>query len=356
MIKIVALLFAFHQVSSLKTSYSEVDDLGGSCYPFDTCVSLKEDAEDHLWGNRTCECGTHCIRHRTCCMDSPHVGQSWKAPHLEETCQKLPTFQNAVIMVNKCSGRWRHGHFVREKCESPELYTDDPVMAAPVTSLASNVTYKNTFCALCNYEDQNYLYAWNIRLELPKEGRSLGISGATKQDFFQNPVYDKQKKTWGVVEDDVFLGLKMLHRLPLALRKIVKKCYPDMISQCDPLQSHSYHMQFKCMSYYDPIKITIEQEDGGIEYHHNIQCAMCNGVNISQVSGTNICKLDPEIRKKPNFSFALLLDVSRSDGDFVGMTTLCQDNQKWDPFFQKCRSLVCVLPGRVVKDGKCVPS
>lgn len=356
MFKIVALLFTFHQVSSHTISFSELDQLGGCCPPCVTCASLKNDTEDHLWGNRNCECGAHCIHHRTCCIDSPYVGESSRASHLTETCQKLPTFQNAVIMVNKCSGRWRQGHFVREKCESLELYSEDPVMVAPVTSLASNVTYTNSFCALCNYEDQDSLAVWNIRLELPKKGRSSDVSSATKQDFFENPVYDKKTKSWGLVEDDVFHGLKMLHKLPPALRKIVKKCYPGMNSKCDPLQSHSYNMQFKCMSYYDPIKITTDHEDAGEAYHHNMYCAMCNSVNISQLSGTNICKLEPERRKRPSFSFALLLDVNQSDGDLVGKKTLCQDNQKWDPFFQKCRSLVCVLPGRVVKDGKCVQS
>ncbi|GBO31160.1 hypothetical protein AVEN_66294-1 [Araneus ventricosus] len=31
----------------------------------------------------------------------------------------------------------------------------------------------------------------------------------------------------------------------------------------------------------------------------------------------------------------------------------CQDNEKWDPYFKKCRKLGCGLPGYVIRGKKC---
>ncbi|GBN54213.1 hypothetical protein AVEN_55876-1 [Araneus ventricosus] len=32
----------------------------------------------------------------------------------------------------------------------------------------------------------------------------------------------------------------------------------------------------------------------------------------------------------------------------------CPEGYKWDPYFKKCRELVCAFPGYVIRDGKCV--
>ncbi|KAG8190264.1 hypothetical protein JTE90_025781 [Oedothorax gibbosus] len=69
------------------------------------------------------------------------------------------------------------------------------------------------------------------------------------------------------------------------------------------------------------------------------------------------CKVMSETaRKSKPFSFALLLDVNRSDGDIVGESRIpdpCKSGEKYDPFFHKCRKLVCAIPGYEMVDNKC---
>lgn len=64
-----------------------------------------------------------------------------------------------------------------------------------------------------------------------------------------------------------------------------------------------------------------------------------------------------EARKRP-MSFALLLDVNTSDGDLVGIRRVpwpdCGTNRIYDPYFKKCRQLVCAVPGYDLVNGRCV--
>lgn len=349
---VAAVLFLLHGfISSGEILYSEIEYLGGSCYPNDSCISSRNEDEDHLWGNHTCECAEHCIRYSTCCADSPHYGKVLRIENRGEVCKKLPNTADAVIAVSRCSDRWHYGFHIREKCETPEMDIEDPFTATPVTSRKSNVTYKNYFCALCNYDSRD-VHLWNISLGLKTKQTVPSLSNVTENYLMTKMSYNSEQKSWGIVVDNAFYMLKSQFKVPASLMKFVKKCYPSVISKCDASHANNFEFQYKCMSYYAPIQI--KQNGTSIKKYRNIHCAMCNNVNVTD-SDMNICKLDAQKPKtaKP-FSFALLLDINRSDGDLVGFKRVCKDTENWDPFFKKCRSLACVLPGHVIQNGRCV--
>lgn len=355
MMLITSLLFVLsYQVSSHELLYAEIEYLGGSCYPSDSCKTTRIESEDHLWGNYSCECGEHCIQYGTCCADSPYFGQVLHVPYRGETCKKLTSVSNAVIMVSRCPERWRNGFETLKKCVTPDDDMEDPVSMIPVTSLETSVTYKNFFCAVCNHDYRN-VYLWNISLELNKKLTMPGGEEITESYIIENMIYNKEKTAWGLFMDDDFYKLNLRFQVPSSIQRMVKKCYRNMVMQCNLSYANNTVSQYKCWSYYSPIQIK-EVVKYNTKYR-NIHCAMCNNVNITD-DDMDICKLDVPVSKKvkPSFSFALLLDINRSDGELVGLKKLCEDDQTWDPFFKKCRSLVCAIPGYVVKNGRCVPN
>lgn len=347
----VAFFLLHHHVISHEFLYSEMEYLGGSCYPRDSCRPFRNDDEDHLWGSHSCECGEHCIRYGTCCADSPHYGKILHIAYRGESCRKLSGTSDAVVVVYRCPERWRWFQ-IREKCEAPVLNTEDPLMEIPVTSKETNVTYKNYFCAMCNYDNRD-ISMWNVSLQLKTKESTPVLSNVTDEFLRENVIFNKESKSWGIVVDNGFHNLKLQFKIPSVLQKLVKKCYRNMVTtKCDESHYKNFQLQYKCLSYYAPIQI--QQNGTHIKKYRNIHCAMCNSVNITDTD-MNICILDLQKPKtKKPFSFALLLDINKKDGDLVGLKKVCDNNNIWDPFSKKCRALVCVLPGFVVKDGKCV--
>lgn len=351
MMLITSFLFVVvcYQVSSQELLYSEIEYLGGSCYPSDSCKPTRIESEDHLWGNYSCECEEHCTRYGTCCADSPYVGQVLHVPYRGETCKKLTSVSDAVVMISRCPERWRNGFETLKKCVTPDDDMEDPVSVTPVTSMETSVTYKNFFCAVCNHDYRN-VYLWNISLELNRKG---SISETISERYIlENMVYNKEKTTWGFDMGDEFYKLNLRFQAPANIQRFVKKCYRNMVMKCDPSYANDTVLQYKCWSYHSPIQI--KEEGKYVKKYRNIHCAICNNVKITD-KDMNICKLDVHARKKP-FSFALLLDINRDDGEFVGLKKRCENDQTWDPFFKKCRSLVCAIPGYVIQNGRCVPN
>ena len=352
-------LILCHQVSSAEYLYPEMEYLGGSCYPRDSCEPTRNESDDHLWNSYSCECGEHCIRYATCCSNSPHLGKTLYVHYRGETCKKLISVSDPVVMVTRCSERWRNGFEVLTKCEKPEDDAEDPVGMIPVTSLETNVTYKNFFCAVCNHDDRN-TYLWNISLYLSAKRTIPMLQNMTQSEkeryLLNNMIYSEEKKSWGLVMNDDFHKLNLQFLVPPNLQKFVKKCYRNMVRTCDPSYANNSSLQYKCWSYYSPIQI--KEEGKYVKKYRNIHCAMCNNVNMTNVKDRKMCKFDVRrktTRPKPSFSFALLLDINKDDGNYVGLKKLCENDQKWDPFFKKCRSLVCAVPNYIVKNGRCVP-
>ncbi|XP_037093970.1 G-protein coupled receptor Mth2-like [Pollicipes pollicipes] len=90
--------------------------------------------------------------------------------------------------------------------------------------------------------------------------------------------------------------------------------------------------------------------------YRNPHCALCNHVPAEQ----QFCVRRPMFRASfgntfNTRSFSILLDIGdRSGSEDVGAVSVCSSNQLWDPFFRKCRGVVCDAAGYQLQDGACV--
>ena len=115
-----------------------------------------------------CSCDDSCVRNLNCCpdkfflrplavLDTPHLYisdsllQSTKIAMLKyeiiTTCQKVLHLREADA-INNC-----------------ENYQDNFLHRTPVTSMVSNFSYRNKFCAFCNGETESNLETWDIALK-----------------------------------------------------------------------------------------------------------------------------------------------------------------------------------------------
>jgi len=248
-------------------------------------------------------------------------------------------------MVVKCSSTWQGSSQIREKCEGPMDFSD-PLRAAPVVSVMRFETYRNRYCAECNYAHMPSLKTFQVKV-----GCS-GLKQIPEEVIFAEIRYNRRHNTWGVDRLNsfgnatIFNDCDVVYDVPDYVNRSVRFCRANVISSCPPNWRRDI-VRKACEDYMAVIY------DNNLVAYRNAHCAICNGRSLEDVS----CKTDLHGRRRP-MSFALLLDVNRSDGDQVGMTRVttpeCPDKHKYDPFFKKCRELVCALPNYVIVNGKCV--
>ena len=54
------------------------------------------------------------------------------------------------------------------------------------------------------------------------------------------------------------------------------------------------------------------------------------------------------------FSFAVLFDIGGNVQDSVGFISKCSKGELYDPFFKKCRNVICGRKGMEFRAGKCI--
>lgn len=91
--------------------------------------------------------------------------------------------------------------------------------------------------------------------------------------------------------------------------------------------------------------------------YRNVHCAICNGANLEKLICLN---LGPYGRNNwqqtfNTFSFAVLFDLSGEESNSVGFERgPCVDGELYDPFFKKCRNVICGSADQTYVKGKCV--
>lgn len=311
------------------------------------------DAEDNYGrSNQKCDCTETCSRYGTCCFDSPHVLLSpvRKFGKAEE-CLKVRGSSFGSFMVSYCNPRWRGHQLVRTLCEGTTPSDRDPLAGIPVTSPSSNVTYKNFFCSLCNFDHRGGIL-WNIYLKFD-DTRDVVPEQGDRENILRHLEYNRRENRWGIWktgnDDNVteFVSLTISAEIPPSAKSIVKVCDFRLVSGC-AITWNDETVKKLCRSYIFPITVSVgEGSTSRYVKFRNPHCAICNYVTDFEEANCF------EAHDVPSLSFTLLLDVNPSDGDKVGETDSCDENEVHDPFFKKCRALVCALPGYTVKNGRC---
>ncbi|CAN7938309.1 unnamed protein product [Ixodes hexagonus] len=214
---------------------------------------------------KTCSCASNCGVYRDCCWET---GIESVEPDLPEArCVVVNVYRTArkrLYMVTGCRPSWPYDE-VREACEKTEDF-NETFYHIPVTSV-NDFTYKNGYCALCNYDLLNATF-WN------------GTSGPpSAKSYFKLP--------------DIVTNQPYLHLRP---------CSTSLPNDTCPTGT-SESMAQKCKTYYAPVT-SVQNSEGTV--YRNVYCAMCNGANLSALS----CK---PVEELTNFSSG-----SRSKGHHRG--------------------------------------
>lgn len=326
------------------TDYSDIETLGASCFPRDTCSSNAV----RTFFTSNCECDSWCHSFGDCCVDAPSTTVRTGVYKIEGITCVPSDDNNGAYAIGKCKSSWNGSNVVRRKCQDEDGDFNDPLMSLPSTDSYTNVTYRNHYCAECNYGSLDRLSPWDLRLTCVSLEYIDRVYHNITEHFILNNII-LFEGSWGVyhwndsLNNISFYPCEVAYRLPHNLRQHARLCRPHVISTC-ATDWRRYSVRRKCLDYMAVIYVNNEA-------YRNVHCALCNRVPISNSSceGYGLTR-----RTSPSMSFSLLLDVNQSDGDLVGESSLCSEGQTWDPFAKKCRNLTCALPGYVYRNDKCV--
>lgn len=368
------LLWAFcnEMVTGLTITYEEVQKLGISCYPKDSCKEPRSKDSLGVSGSYSCSCNRLCSEFGTCCVDSPF--RNVKASKIKPSCRKvnLNHTRSSYFMVDRCLNDGNHESPFEKLCDEEWSGEDDLMKLVPVTSLLTSMTYKNYFCFKCHETTNNDFSYWNIRLTTRS---SPGLQPELNQIRYSNDI-----RSWTISYSNLSIPVNLKFRIPSNIWSLPVECVPNIISDCN----HNWHdssIRDKCQAY---TGIVIVEKKRKIVKYKNTHCALCNFESVQEMAcetntsskyreetfidrhykvgdwfqyAPNLKALNrkEEAKEKVKFSFVHLMDINLSNGNKVGEIEKCKENFEWDRFFKVCRKLMCALSSYVIKNGKCVP-
>ncbi|KAJ8881128.1 hypothetical protein PR048_017601 [Dryococelus australis] len=347
---IVVVLAMVPSTHLLTLSHWELEGANETCDGRASCEassssprSRSRAAEELDWRERNCLCDVLCARYGDCCLDSPHfVAAEQRRGAASFTCADLRQF-GGVYMRDSCPPEWPHRE-VRESCETRGDWSD-PLASMPVTSHRTGITYRNPSCALCHSDlGANTTDLWGPRLECP----SLHLQFKLRLSEVTNSlVYSTEKQSWGLNLTDT--GFNVCHVdpvMPETAGHVVRRCQPGIVRTCAVNWTNT-EVRHRCEAY------TSLVYNGGVGYR-NPHCAVCNNVPIQYLACTKSLQRSAFNKEWSPAAFAVLFDLTGGVDGAVGKMRAClESTDLYDPFFQRCRSVVCPA-GREFSEGVCI--
>jgi len=110
---------------------------------------------DHI-----CACDPQYARYGDCCRSSPHfVPEEQRLGASPFTCT-TPSI-TGIYVITTYPPNWKESD-TRNRCEYADCSYRDPLLDAPVTSLSTNTTYRNSHCAYCHGDlDVTTMVIWD---------------------------------------------------------------------------------------------------------------------------------------------------------------------------------------------------
>ncbi|XP_076312276.1 uncharacterized protein LOC143225922 [Tachypleus tridentatus] len=333
-------------VTLASVTFDEINRLGPSC--LNSCLTYNSGNSNNTSTSESCYCDNECAVYRDCCLDAKTVRQQpqdspWHCISKDE--------YTGVFLRATCKPKWQGDQMIRKSCEntiSDDQY--DPIRHLPVTNPNTGVTYRNYYCAICNDDTSYDMVLWKLLLKCP----FLNFYIIYRQNLTFEYVRDNLEyhdSKWGIWldgDDDKlrFYDCSVKFQMPDDLTPNLRPCVRNLISECAWNWNIS-DVKEKC-SYYTSV---VYHEDNA---YRNVHCALCNHVNLSELSCS---KIESNIVMYRTFyprAFSMLLDVNEHSGSVVGTVTLCRNGEIFDPFFRKCRNIVCGFSWYEPQNGKCV--
>ncbi|GFT32663.1 uncharacterized protein NPIL_258691 [Nephila pilipes] len=293
--------------------------------------------------DRVCECDSWCGIFGDCCADAGKFSSLQLSSY---TCMSYGTtnIRQGAYMINSCPVNFV-GDEIRRQCRNDNF--SDPLFSTPVTDTLSRKTYLNRYCAFCNDASQTSLKTWLIYF--------CEVTHSNPNITWDDVTYSDDHNKWGYLRDGYFYPCEFAFDKPPSVDITVRPCRSGLISTCPRTWTRQNYIR-ACDSYLSAVS------DSTSAAYRNPHCAVCNGVPVddltclhsarSRLPGKAVRKME-----KP-LSFAILLDVNRRDGNYVGLTTYklkkCGSGEIYDTYKNICRRLVCAFPGYKIEGTKCV--
>ncbi|XP_045197929.2 probable G-protein coupled receptor Mth-like 11 [Mercenaria mercenaria] len=277
--------------------------------------------------NKNCHCDELCGILDDCCGNFyPSTGNKLKKDQF--SCVRLNEIikneNYGVHMVTKCSEEWDH-NATKYLCEG-DTHSDNILHKLPVSR--NSVMYKNMYCAQCNF-----IYAfeyWKPEIKCLNETGVRSLPEMTDCDWF----YIRPKPEIGY-----------------------RTCQlkPRVIETCLGSNSEQYKIENdNCTGGV----YSVVYDSSGHAYRNNY-CAACNDIKTELY-----CELilpsatfsTPKPVPKKVYSFRLLVDFNDgtvSENGVISDIHICNDNEIYDSFSQKCREIFCAPPSLAVQ-GLCI--
>ena len=319
------------------------------------------------WKKRNCFCDNLCEMYGDCCVDAPIYQMSHQSQnHLNFDCVSLKQYGD-IYMRHQCRTEWdvtnKHDALIKDFCENLDAKSD-PFGTTPVTNNVSGVTYRNYYCAICNFDASlGTLQFWRPRLECPTLNSHVHRYKNISKEFVSSHLrFSKARNVWGI--DISMGGVDVFHDcyidpvLPDEISHRVRLCSGrNTITTCPLDYVGNDTIRELCESYtalvFEPTKS-----------FRNVHCAICNNASLESLYCLNLGPLGRS-KFKQNFnlfSFAILFDISGKLDKPVGpeeaqeqlFQSKCDKDKLYDPFFKKCRTVYCHQNNAIFKNGSCI--
>ncbi|XP_055946230.1 uncharacterized protein LOC129976607 isoform X2 [Argiope bruennichi] len=312
-----------------EVTYDELEALGTSCYPLDTCKGNTTNLGLNIFN---CDCDSSCSMYDTCCVDSDFRIHK-NSPRHKSNLKCLSVYNNPgyeIYMVDTC----KNDESFDNLCLSNPEESDDPFLIIPVTSNVTGITYKNYFCAVCNEDvDSKQLEFWDMEVL----GNSTFFKNLSEPQF----KYDKTIKSWTVFDGK---STETPAAVPVILNiqhnSHAKYCTSSLLETCSSNWTDEA-VAVKCRDY-----MAIVFTFPNVKYR-NPHCALCNFENLSDL-------------RCVERSFAAVpasIPSGAADIPLINLFVLedrqrrCGKNMVYDKFADKCR---CNSRIYTKENGKCV--
>ena len=159
---------------------------------------------------------------------------------------------------------------------------------------------------------------------------------------------------WGINIDTS--GVRVFHEctvdpaVPDTLTHLIRACTgKNTIDSCPQDYTANATISELCSSY------TAMVFEPNLAYR-NVHCAICNNATMDKLICLNLGPFG-RFNWQQNFntfSFAVLFDIGGNVQDSVGFISKCSRGELYDPFFKKCRNVICGREGMEFRAGKCI--
>ncbi|CAF0963819.1 unnamed protein product [Rotaria sp. Silwood1] len=264
-----------------------IDD-NQQCVIRDSCSNLtlkSPSVNDELFiQRRNCFCDSACEEYDDCC----HQSKLSNTNNYECIDFLSPTFNESTLSISPLFV------WMRTKCLSiyigsrsdiqcrnlnNQTFLDNPILFIPVTSIQTNITYRNYYCAYCNNDANLNARFWEYKLHCHRNGSSSAIMTLNKEEQINYYIHNLTRHCRTTINYPRARGTSSE---PSVFIRPCKKSLPSICPSETSADLARNCSQSSTAYRYDIVSNVV---------YRNPYCAECNNINNSYITCT-----DPYLR------------------------------------------------------------